>query len=214
MFELMICLNSSIITSYNSLCLLSNSSVKMSLRVLPSSTITFAENTTQTVTNNLNLTGSSATDTLALKSDTASGKWTLKYTGVDTNPTLENLTVTNSTNSADSTVATLYPVTSTDGGGNTGWAFIGMEYTWIGGKNGSETSWDEPNNWEPKSIPGKGSSVIIQKGRSYYPELTGDLDLYETGAGEADRARRASRAPLDDRQQFHPHRSHREYQTG
>jgi len=142
-------------------------------------TITFKSGKTQTVNGALELTGTAVGNELTLKG-TGTNAWSINTTNA-TSTNIEFVKVEKSS-SAESIAA----ANSIDLGGNTNWLFPGMKYKWVGGKSGSEYSWNEPDNWEPKSVPGKGSSVIIQKGMSYYPELTGDLDLYDTGSDEGE----------------------------
>jgi len=136
-------------------------------------TISFEAGKTQTVNGTLALSGTSGNKLNLIPE--GSGTWNI----ICANPaTLENLSVTNSNNTT--TGGVVFTATgSTDNGGNTNWAFPGQHYTWTGADTTNPTKWKEPKNWNPKSIPGKGSIIEIQAGLTdgHYPVLTDSIDI-------------------------------------
>ena len=138
-------------------------------------TISFEAGKTQTVNGTLELSGTSENKLNLIPEGT--GTWNI----ICANPaTLENLSVTNSYNNNSTTGGVVFTTTgSIDNGGNTNWAFPGQHYTWTGADTTNPTKWDESENWNPKSLPGKGSIVEIQAGLAdgHYPVLTDSIDI-------------------------------------
>ncbi len=132
-------------------------------------TLSFYDNTTQTVTT-LSLTGTNKDHKLTL---TSTGHWNISCTN---EPELKFLIVDNSTNSTPGTPApgtNFVAFDSIDGGSNVYWNFPDMEYKWTGT---TSSDWRTASNWYPTSIPGIGSKIIIQPADNY-PILDFELIL-------------------------------------
>ncbi|BDC92642.1 FlgD immunoglobulin-like domain containing protein [Treponema bryantii] len=132
-------------------------------------TLSFYDNTTQTITT-LSLTGTNKDHKLTL---TSTGHWNISCTN---EPELKFLIVDNSTNSTPGTPAPgtkFVAFDSIDGGSNVYWNFPDMEYKWTGT---TSSDWRTASNWYPASIPGIGSKIIIQPADNY-PILDFELIL-------------------------------------
>ncbi|POR01131.1 hypothetical protein AU468_08770 [Alkalispirochaeta sphaeroplastigenens] len=74
---------------------------------------------------------------------------------------------------------------STDGGNNdtAGIAFWDFSPSaiaeWAGGTPGSENDWSVADNWDPVAVPGVASSIRIPDGVTHYPELTGNITVFD-----------------------------------
>lgn len=101
-------------------------------------------------------------------------QWTLHCTG-ENNHTITNAKIKDSNNTSEhnSTSYNLIATASFDDGNNTNWIFDGIEYVWQGGS----TNWNTASNWEPASVPGKGSIVTIPAEKDSYPILSAALNL-------------------------------------
>ncbi|MCQ2572521.1 MAG: hypothetical protein MJ182_01370 [Treponema sp.] len=144
------------------------------------SVVTFAADTEQTVNGKIVSNGTGG-NSVTLKSE--SGYWNINFDQNYAGNKLEYLNITNSnfTGSNGPAVA-LY---SSDGGNNTAWIFPGQSYTWTAGASDSDkTKWDVKENWNPKTVPGKGAVVTIPNGKSKYPVLESDLDLYYSSSAK------------------------------
>lgn len=153
--------------------------------------ITFAASSEQTVTGELKLKGKpnvegEANHMLLLRSSTPSTdttpgtQWKIKCSGANNHDIqyvdVQDCLNESATGSPTTTAYNLLALDSWDSGNNTNWNFPGMKYKWAG----TTTSWNTATNWIPKSIPGKGAAVIIQKNQAAYPQLTTDLDIKTT----------------------------------
>jgi len=65
----------------------------------------------------------------------------------------------NVSNSYNNTGSTIYAMSSTDGGGNTGWDFSETSYSWDGGA--STNDWNTAANWNPDGTPDANDIVTI-----------------------------------------------------
>ena len=152
----------------------------------PGKTIKFADSSEQTVSGQLNLTGSSG-QLLTLTSTGETGTWSINCS---TPQTLAFLSVSNSNNTTSGVV--YVASSSTDGGGNTNWAFPGQTYQWMGeAEVGSKTNWQNAGNWSPASLPGSGAIITIPAGKDNYPQLSAPVDI-GTGTGTITIANTAS----------------------
>ncbi|MCR5284086.1 MAG: hypothetical protein K6D95_00655 [Treponema sp.] len=152
-------------------------------------TITFPAGSSysQSITESLTLKGTSeeSGDLLTLKSSASSSDdeddcFYINFTGDLDNASLQYLNLINAYNARmdGSSHVNLTLKNSSDSGNNYYWDFLGAAYTWTGN---SDTEWNNKNNWNPASVPGKGSLVTIPSGRSKYPLLSttsGDIDIY------------------------------------
>ena len=143
-----------------------NSFTNFTATGLGGKTLTFEAEKTQTVSGDLNLSGTSTTSRLAL-APTGTGSWTLNCSDPDPSVSYVNVSYSTSINEITATG-------SNDNGHNVKWNFPGMTYTWK--TAAADSDWTKPSNWEEESVPGKGSNVIIPAATPY-PVLEADLDL-------------------------------------
>ena len=155
---------------------------------LANKTITFEAGKTQTVSGKLTLSGTANADgsRLILKSSTPGSEWTILCQGAN-NHEISNVDVKDSINISG---YTLLAENSWDNGHNTKWAFPGMPYTWVGGDSAGATNWENRDNWNPQSIPGKGAVVtipVIAGINPNYPKLisTDSIDIDDGDAAKA-----------------------------
>lgn len=111
---------------------------------------------------------------------TPNGTWKLKCEQAENNHEIQyvNLQGCNNTSGDD---YLLIARDSRDTGNNQKIVFLGLQYIWTG-KTGND--WNDSSNWAsqfdtsgPVSVPEKGSTVIIQSGRTKYPILQNNLNL-------------------------------------
>lgn len=131
--------------------------------------ISFEAGKNQTVSGTLSLSGTSTSSLLTLQNEGTggSGVWTITCS----NPSISYVNVINSTSTNS-----IFALNSNDAGNNTNWNFPGQTYTWTGATN---TDWNTASNWNPTSIPGKGTIVTIEA-TTNHPILTEDLNLNQT----------------------------------
>lgn len=136
---------------------------------LAGKTISFDAGTSQSVTNmTLQGSGTATTQILTLNAR-GTGNWNISCA---TEPTLQYLSVSNSTNNSNP-AKNFVALNSTDAGGNIEWNFPHMPYKWTGG---SDTDWTNTANWQNNVVPTKGANVEIATA-THYPLLTAALNL-------------------------------------
>ena len=149
--------------------------------------IYFDADTKQTINGKLDFKGLTSKRLLA-KCTTDGSTWEIECTSGDSNThVLQNINLRGCKNLSSYPLVVKDPAgtannsKSQDSGENTNIYFLGHAYTWTGAYNTDPTNWNDARNWTPKSIPGKGTVINIQNGRTNYPVLTETLDLYYDG---------------------------------
>ncbi len=132
-------------------------------------TMTFANGSTQTVSNLLTLTGASG-NSLFVRSSTPNNLWSLKNSGTN------NVTYVDAKDS-DARLGTT--ITDTTGGVNSGnnfnWRFNASQtYTWWGTQ---DTNWTNANNWDVGVVPGSSDGALIVSTATFMPVLTSNVSI-------------------------------------
>ena len=145
---------------------------------LSDKTITFEAGKKQTINGILTLTGTDE----HLLTLTSSGTWEIYCTyAIDAthNHDIKYIKVYNSENNDSSYFLTA--LHSKDYGGNVRWNFPNQVYEWKGSESGNKTDWNTATNWDPPSVPGKGSNIKILKGKPSYPIIINqNLDIWQS----------------------------------
>ena len=127
--------------------------------------IYFAAGTKQTIDGSFDFKGLTTKRLLAACCDatgtiTTNGIWEIQCASAS----VQNVNLSNCNNSSgfpiiiEDPAGTSNSAKSSDGGNNTNFYFLNHAYTWNGS---TDNSWNNPTNWSPASIPGKGTDVII-----------------------------------------------------
>ncbi len=147
--------------------------------------IDFAAGSVTSITNNLTLKGTSTASLLKLRSSTEDSQWTITASDGGVN-TIQFVDIKDSFNGTTDSLSVPFELTalnSVDAADNDYWSFPGHTYTWTGADASDGTKWKAKDNWNPKSIPGTGSLVVIadvSADSDKWPELTEDISLGTT----------------------------------
>ncbi|MGL4981559.1 MAG: hypothetical protein ACRC4W_01640, partial [Treponemataceae bacterium] len=140
---------------------------------VPSKTLSFLVNTTQTITGTFTINGQAEGTRITLKILTGGGRWKI-------NPANANVSYAIVSNSTNENANPIVTSNSIDGGSNDNWIFGGQKYTWEGS---TSSDWQDALNWEPKSLPGKGSEILIPDSMINPPILNTDVDIFFDDSG-------------------------------
>ncbi|MBR4789639.1 MAG: hypothetical protein IK024_01960, partial [Treponema sp.] len=145
--------------------------------------IIFEKGTLQTFSGKLTLKGIKNEEDyrLVLKSSDEGNTWNIKCES-ENNHDIKYVEVKDSVNTSSYNLVdyNLVAFESIDFGNNTNWSFPDMFYEWTGADSSNPTLWTEKENWNPKIVPAKGSTIKIKAGKPNYPVLVENLDIYDS----------------------------------
>ncbi|MCX5709164.1 MAG: hypothetical protein NT088_00295, partial [Candidatus Omnitrophica bacterium] len=136
-------------------------------------TLTFTRGTTQTVTNALTLTGTTANPIII--NDTGAGAVPKLTVNSGASQSINNVSVTN--NDASGGVQLVARGTGSSlSGTTTNWVLgsSGTTFTWTGT---ASSVWDNPANWDLGLVPSSTDKVIIPAGTPHAPALSSDITI-------------------------------------
>ncbi len=148
----------------------------LSKDVAVAGTLTFDNLGTQTITNNLVLTGNGAGNRLSLRSDSDGVQWGISLQPGGTQM-IEDVDVKDSDASPASGLLLVARGSSVDAaptGTNTNWSFGGTTFTWDGS---ASTDWNTLANWDLGLVPSTVDTVIIPSGPANQPVLATDVTV-------------------------------------
>lgn len=132
-----------------------NTFYNLTKQVSSSDTLTFEANTTQTILNDLVLTGTDASSLLALRSDNPTNDWYIDPQGTRT---IAYLDVQDS-NNTNATAIDARGTNSLDSLRNTNWLFDDVFWTGLG----DGTSWNDGANWSTGVVPTAADDVLVNE---------------------------------------------------
>ena len=141
----------------------------------------FAADTVQTVKGKLTIQGlgTGGGQRQSAACITENGTWKLKCEQTQNDHIIQYVNLSGCNNTSEN--YKLIARNSRDTGGNQKIVFLGLKYLWTGN---TSDDWNDYRNWGsefdsngPVSVPEKGSTITIQKGRNNYPLLRDNLDL-------------------------------------